>query len=73
MLQVAGKHVIGRRSFGLLDLSLISYIADFSQIEPLAVGLNAVANVAKLRPTSNVVIFGAGPVGLLYAALVFVP
>jgi threonine dehydrogenase-like Zn-dependent dehydrogenase len=34
-------------------------------MEPLAVAVNAVATVAEMRPTANVAIFGAGPVGLL--------
>ena len=40
-------------------------------MEPLAVAVNAVATVAELRPTSTVAVFGAGPVGLLYATSVF--
>jgi threonine dehydrogenase-like Zn-dependent dehydrogenase len=34
-------------------------------MEPLAVAVNAVATVAAMRPTANVAVFGAGPVGLL--------
>ena len=39
------------------------------QVEPLSVGLNAVSSVAELRPTSNVIVFGAGPVGLLQVGI----
>jgi threonine dehydrogenase-like Zn-dependent dehydrogenase len=34
----------------------------------MSVGVHAVAKVAELKPGSNVVVFGAGPVGLLTAA-----
>ncbi|GAA5969099.1 hypothetical protein JCM11641_007468 [Rhodosporidiobolus odoratus] len=37
-------------------------------LEPMSVGVHAVAKVAQMKPASNVVIFGAGPVGLLTAA-----
>ncbi|KAG0662965.1 hypothetical protein C6P46_003053 [Rhodotorula mucilaginosa] len=37
-------------------------------LEPMSVGVHAVAKVAELKPGSNVVVFGAGPVGLLTAA-----
>jgi D-xylulose reductase len=38
------------------------------QIEPLAVGIHALASVGQLRSTQNVIIFGCGPVGLLAMA-----
>lgn len=34
----------------------------------MSVGVHAVAKVAEMKPGSNVVVFGAGPVGLLTAA-----
>ncbi|GAA5860120.1 hypothetical protein JCM8547_009189 [Rhodosporidiobolus lusitaniae] len=37
-------------------------------LEPMSVGVHAVAKVAVMKPASRVVIFGAGPVGLLTAA-----
>ncbi|GAA5981300.1 hypothetical protein JCM10908_004058 [Rhodotorula pacifica] len=37
-------------------------------LEPMSVGVHAVAKVADIKPGSNVVVFGAGPVGLLTAA-----
>lgn len=37
-------------------------------IEPLSVGVQSVAKLAKLRPNENIVILGAGPVGLLCMA-----
>ncbi|GAA6032043.1 hypothetical protein JCM8097_003401 [Rhodosporidiobolus ruineniae] len=37
-------------------------------LEPMSVGVHAVSKVAEMKPASNVVIFGAGPVGLLTAA-----
>lgn len=37
-------------------------------MEPLAVAIMAVHSIAKMRPASNVVVFGAGPVGLLICA-----
>ncbi|ORY33979.1 chaperonin 10-like protein [Naematelia encephala] len=39
-----------------------------AMMEPLAVAINAIANVAEMRPAANVAIFGAGPVGLLTMA-----
>jgi hypothetical protein len=38
------------------------------QLEPMSVGVHAVYNVAHMKQNSNVVVFGAGPVGLLTAA-----
>lgn len=38
-------------------------------MEPLSVGVHSVANVGGLRAGQNVVIFGAGPVGLLCMAV----
>jgi D-xylulose reductase len=38
------------------------------QIEPLAVGIHALASVGQLRSTQNVAVFGCGPVGLLAIA-----
>ncbi|GAA6032041.1 hypothetical protein JCM8097_003400 [Rhodosporidiobolus ruineniae] len=37
-------------------------------IEPLSVGVHALTHVGHMKPASNVVVFGAGPVGLLTAA-----
>lgn len=37
-------------------------------MEPLSVAVQAVQYVAQMRPFSNVVVFGAGPVGLLYVS-----
>lgn len=37
-------------------------------IEPLAVAVHALSSVAKLPPHKNVVVFGAGPVGLMCMA-----
>ncbi|GAA5892051.1 hypothetical protein JCM6882_005679 [Rhodosporidiobolus microsporus] len=37
-------------------------------LEPMSVGVHAVSKVAEMKPGKNVVIFGAGPVGLLTAA-----
>jgi len=39
-------------------------------IEPTAVAVHAVLEVADLKPTDNVVIFGAGPIGLLVLQIV---
>jgi D-xylulose reductase len=36
-------------------------------MEPLSVAVNAVCKVAEIRAVDNVAVFGAGPVGLLYA------
>nr|XP_019046352.1 hypothetical protein I302_05096 [Kwoniella bestiolae CBS 10118]OCF25282.1 hypothetical protein I302_05096 [Kwoniella bestiolae CBS 10118] len=38
-------------------------------MEPLAVAVNAVTNIANLPHSANVVVFGAGPVGLLTMAV----
>ncbi|GAA6006691.1 hypothetical protein JCM10207_005022 [Rhodosporidiobolus poonsookiae] len=38
-------------------------------LEPMSVGVHAVAKVAEMRGGANVVVFGAGPVGLLTAAV----
>lgn len=40
-----------------------------SQIEPLAVAVHAVANIAGLRTNQTIAIWGAGPVGLLSMAV----
>lgn len=37
-------------------------------IEPLAVAIHALSSVAKLPAHKNVVVFGAGPVGLMCMA-----
>ncbi|GAA5854753.1 hypothetical protein JCM8547_004058 [Rhodosporidiobolus lusitaniae] len=37
-------------------------------LEPMSVGVHALHNIAQMQPASRVVIFGAGPVGLLTAA-----
>lgn len=39
------------------------------EMEPLSVGIHAVANIADFRANQSVVIFGAGPVGLLCMAV----
>jgi D-xylulose reductase len=36
-----------------------------AMMEPLSVAVHGIANVGKLRTNENVLIFGAGPVGLL--------
>ena len=41
----------------------------FAQIEPLSVGIHSVANIGQLRANQAVVVFGAGPVGLLCMAV----
>ncbi|WWC89300.1 uncharacterized protein L201_004221 [Kwoniella dendrophila CBS 6074] len=38
-------------------------------IEPLAVAVNAITNIANLPHSANIVVFGAGPVGLLIMAV----
>lgn len=38
-------------------------------MEPLSVAVHGIANVGKLRTSENVLIFGAGPVGLLAMAV----
>lgn len=38
-------------------------------MEPLSVAIHAVANIAQLRANQSVVVFGAGPVGLLCMAV----
>ena len=38
-------------------------------MEPLSVGIHSVANVGQLKAQENVVVFGAGPVGLLCMAV----
>ncbi len=40
-----------------------------AMMEPLAVGIHSVANLGKLRTDQNVIVFGAGPVGLLCMAV----
>lgn len=40
-----------------------------AQMEPLSVAIHAVANIAQLRANQSVVVFGAGPVGLLCMAV----
>lgn len=37
-------------------------------MEPLSVAIHAVANIAQMKPNQKVVVFGAGPVGLLCMA-----
>ena len=37
-------------------------------IEPLAVGIHSVAKLGNMRPGQNIIVFGAGPVGLLCMA-----
>ncbi|KAH9951645.1 xylitol dehydrogenase [Amylocystis lapponica] len=43
-------------------------LEDGAMMEPLSVAIHAVANIAGLRPSQKVVVFGAGPVGLLCMA-----
>lgn len=38
-------------------------------MEPLSVGIHSVANIGQLKAQENVVVFGAGPVGLLCMAV----
>ena len=38
-------------------------------MEPLSVGIHSVANIGALKPSESVVVFGAGPVGLLCMAV----
>ena len=38
-------------------------------MEPLSVAIHSVANISQLRPNQSVVVFGAGPVGLLCMAV----
>lgn len=40
-----------------------------AMMEPLAVGIHSVSNLGKLRTDQNVIVFGAGPVGLLCMAV----
>jgi D-xylulose reductase len=40
-----------------------------AMIEPLAVGVHSVGTLANVRPGQVVAVFGAGPVGLLAAAV----
>lgn len=42
---------------------------DGAMIEPLAVGVHSVSNLAKVRAGQIVAVFGAGPVGLLCMAV----
>jgi L-iditol 2-dehydrogenase/D-xylulose reductase len=42
---------------------------DGAMIEPLSVGVHALNNLAQMRSGDNVIIFGAGPVGLLCMAV----
>ncbi|KAI9631702.1 xylitol dehydrogenase, partial [Dioszegia hungarica] len=42
---------------------------DGALIEPLAVAVHAIVHAADLKPNTNIVIFGAGPVGLLTMAV----
>ena len=41
---------------------------DGAMIEPLAVGIHSVAKLGNMRPGQNIIVFGAGPVGLLCMA-----
>lgn len=42
---------------------------DGAMVEPLSVGIHSVANIGALRANQQVVVFGAGPVGLLCMAV----
>ncbi|TBU32833.1 xylitol dehydrogenase [Dichomitus squalens] len=44
-------------------------LEDGAMMEPLSVAIHSVANVAGLKPAETVVVFGAGPVGLLCMAV----
>ncbi|KAI0091981.1 xylitol dehydrogenase [Irpex rosettiformis] len=44
-------------------------LEDGAMAEPLAVGIHSVANIGKLRANQKVIVFGAGPVGLLCMAV----
>ncbi|KAH8105902.1 xylitol dehydrogenase [Cristinia sonorae] len=44
-------------------------LEDGAMMEPLSVGVHSVANIGGLRAGQNVVVFGAGPVGLLCMAV----
>jgi len=43
-------------------------LEDGAMMEPLSVAIHAVANIAEMKPNYKVVVFGAGPVGLLCMA-----
>jgi len=38
-------------------------------VEPLAVGIHSVAKLGKFQTGQNIIVFGAGPVGLLCMAV----
>ncbi|KAL5532589.1 hypothetical protein ACEPAF_4363 [Sanghuangporus sanghuang] len=44
-------------------------LEDGAMMEPLSVAVHAVSNIGRLRAGQNVVVFGAGPVGLLCMAV----
>ncbi|KAH9943491.1 xylitol dehydrogenase [Epithele typhae] len=44
-------------------------LEDGAMMEPLSVGVHSVANISQLRANQSVVVFGAGPVGLLCMAV----
>ncbi|KAM5540451.1 hypothetical protein V8D89_005909 [Ganoderma adspersum] len=44
-------------------------LEDGAMMEPLSVGIHSVANIGALKPSESVVVFGAGPVGLLCMAV----
>lgn len=44
-------------------------LEDGAMMEPLSVGIHSVANIGQLKAQENVVVFGAGPVGLLCMAV----
>lgn len=44
-------------------------LEDGAMIEPLAVGVHSVSNLGKFKSGQNIVVFGAGPVGLLCMAV----
>jgi D-xylulose reductase len=49
-----------------IDSNRIEHI---EQMEPLSVGIHSVANLGGLRANEKVIVFGAGPVGLLCMAV----
>lgn len=44
-----------------------------AMIEPLSVGVNALAKIAEMKPNQNVCVFGAGPVYVLAFAVPSTP
>lgn len=55
--------------FGPRTSVYATYMLTISQMEPLSVGVHAVAIVGQCKANQNVAVFGAGPVGLLCMAV----